>query len=1017
MEPAAEDGIDPASATTLDSPPTIGDGGLYKLADEAPLPTHLGRYVVIEQIGRGGMGRVLRAYDPKLRREVALKLVGGDVPDSEGRTRIVREAQAMAQLSHPNIVPVYDVEYQGDGIYIAMEYVRGDTLATWLARESREWRQVLLRFLDAGRGLSAAHAAGMVHRDFKPSNVMIGADDRVRVMDFGLVRTSDPVVSPSDAGVPGDLRTSSPELFGLDASGDQTGAGVVMGTLHYMAPEQHRGAAVGPAADQYAFCVALYEGLFGVRPFSGEDARALLRAKERGVSAKRVPVGSVPAWLRTAVLRGLEPTPAARWPSMQALLAALQHGRTRARQRRVVAAFVGLTAVATAVFGAREISRRRTLASCEHEGRVIYKRWDGPSRAALRAGLVATEVSYAEDTADKLMPWLDSHADAWAQATTEACVRSHVRADWDADTLERAEWCLAERRMAHEALVDELSDPDPAGVRGAISAAAGLASAAACLDGERLSRAPAPPATEIRAAIDIVRNELSRSAALRAAGRYDDAMSSATAALERARELQWPPLVASAQLSVGIATGHAGRHNDEELELEKAYFAAHEVGEPELAAAAGIALTNCVGWWLARKRDGLRWAQLAQLELRAGGDSEGLLQARLDTFLGATLLRAGDYAEAKARYQDALTLREQVLGPDHPDVAIALGGLANVERTLGHYDEAKALHERALVIAEAALGPQHPEVAAILNNLANTLHDRGAVAEARVIYERALAIRTQALGPDHLEVASTLNNLALTYDTLGDAERAAASYEQALATLERGLGPEHPDVAAILNNFAMALRANGKHDDAKRLITRALQIQEKRLGPNHAEVAMFSNNLGLILAAGGSHAEAKRLFERTLMILEENLGPNHPEVVLVLNNLADANRRIGAPAEAERLYLRALSIVEGRDDPANRELDVTLVGLAGIALDDRRPGDATSLARRAMQVRLELGAAPPQVADAQWLLARAQWDAGGDRNAARELARQATETFATAGDEFAGPLAEARAWLAAHAQP
>lgn len=1013
VDRASERGGEAEAITSPDVADTVAVRALLERDEGAPVPAQLGRYVILEQIGRGGMGRVLRAYDPKLRREVALKLVGSDVPDSEGRSRVVREAQAMARLSHPNIVPVYDVESQCDAIYITMEYVRGETLASWLAAAPHPWEQVLSRYLEAGRGLVAAHAGGMVHRDFKPSNVMIGADGRVRVMDFGLVCTTDVLAAPADGEAP----TSSADILGFDTSGDHTIAGTLMGTLQYMAPEQHRCEAVGPAADQYAFCVALYEGLFGARPFQAGEARALLREKERGPPHKRTPVGSVPAWLRAAVLRGLHPSPAARWPSMQALLTVLEHGRSRTRRRQVAALAVAVATVGAAAFAVDEVGTRQRADACEREGQVVYERWNDQSRTGLRAGLTATGVSYAEVTADKLMPWLDRRAEAWAAAATEACARARVQSSWDDDTLERAKWCLAERRMASEALVDELSHTDAIGLRGAVSAAAGLSSEEACLDADRLRRMPAPPAPEARAEIDEVRAQLSRSAALRAAAHHDEAISEANAALQRATELNWPPLVASAQLSVGLALGRAGRRGEEEAELEKAYFTAADTGESEVAAAASIALTLCVGSKLARIQDGLRWAKLAELALRSSGDYEGLLRARLDNHIGATHSRAADHPAARARYEQALARAEQLLGPEHPDVAVALGGLANVHQALGNHAEARALGERALAIMRAALGPEHPTVAGFLIDLANTEQVAGAPAKARALYEDALAIQVRTIGPDHLEVATTLNNLALNNGLTADGEQARKYYERAVVVLERNLGQEHPDVAKTLTNLAWLLRVAGNYDEAERLGSRAVAIQEKRLGPKHPDLARSANALAMTLVAQGSYARAKPLLEQTLGIVESASGSDDREVAGVYNNLGLANHRLGALAEAERLYRRALAILEARDDSPSHELAATLVGLADIALDEDRAADGATLAARALRMQQDLGASTTEIAGAKWSLARAQWATGGDRREARQLAEDAAEGFAAAGKGSSAQLSDARAWLATHAYP
>jgi serine/threonine protein kinase len=235
----------------------------------------IGRYVVLRRIGAGGMGVVFAAYDPQLDRRVALKLLrtGIGLGEGEARARLVREAQAIAQLSHPHVVAVYDVGTAvGGDVYIAMEFVEGDTLTSWLRAWDRTWREVVAIFLDAGRGLAAAHAVGLLHRDFKPDNVLVGADGRVRVTDFGLAR------SLMAAAEDGELQPT-PELAALRVTLTATGA--VMGTPRYMAPEQLAGKDVSAAADQFSFCVALYEAVYGVHPILGDTAAKMLEGGAR----------------------------------------------------------------------------------------------------------------------------------------------------------------------------------------------------------------------------------------------------------------------------------------------------------------------------------------------------------------------------------------------------------------------------------------------------------------------------------------------------------------------------------------------------------------------------------------------------------------------------------------------------------------------------------------------------------------------------------------------------------------
>lgn len=276
------------------------------------------RYVVTKPIGRGGMGVVFLAWDPTLNRSITLKLLHADRGrDASENAMLLREAQAMARLSHPNVVTVHDAGIFDERVFLAMEFVDGETLRTWMRAKERTWTDILEAFVEAGRGLAAAHSAGMVHRDFKPGNVMVGRDGRVRVTDFGLA------FRPETEGVASDPSVS----LGLDTSQERTRTGVLKGTPAYMAPEQFRGERADARSDQFSFCVALFEALYGVRPFDAEGIGQLRDAVLRGVPATPPPERSVPSAIHEVVSRGLRTDPTARFGTMADLLAALDGAR------------------------------------------------------------------------------------------------------------------------------------------------------------------------------------------------------------------------------------------------------------------------------------------------------------------------------------------------------------------------------------------------------------------------------------------------------------------------------------------------------------------------------------------------------------------------------------------------------------------------------------------------------------------------------------------------------------------
>ena len=294
-------------------------------ADDAD-PRAIGRFTVMGRLGVGAMGVVFAAYDPQLDRKVAVKLLKPDDDDPDGRWqhRLLREAQALAKLSHPNVVQIHEVGFHGDQVFVAMEFVTGVTVRTWLSEQPRPWREVVAVFAQAGRGLAAAHAAGLVHRDIKPDNFLVGADGRVRVVDFGLVRFDD---DDADAAA----RTAELLQRAALASPTRTAPGMLVGTPAYMSPEQYRGRPADAQSDQFSFCVALFEALYGERPFAGATAQEVSRSVLSGQIAAR-PDRHVPAWLGRAVLRGLHGDPKARWPDMNALVGELARDHDRARR-------------------------------------------------------------------------------------------------------------------------------------------------------------------------------------------------------------------------------------------------------------------------------------------------------------------------------------------------------------------------------------------------------------------------------------------------------------------------------------------------------------------------------------------------------------------------------------------------------------------------------------------------------------------------------------------------------------
>jgi len=368
-------------ASQLDSTQIAGAGTApTSVAEE---PRRIGRFAVLRVLGAGGMGVVYVAYDEELDRRVAIKLlqVRAAVDTSQGHTRLLREAQAMAKLSHPNIVTVFEVGLWNGQVYMAMELVAGPSMGEWLAAGPRSWQEVLAVFMQAGRGLAAAHASGLVHRDFKPDNAIIGEDGRVRVLDFGLARavtdTSQELRIPAAAPAP---------LTSSVLSAPLTMTGAVMGTPAYMAPEQHRGEPADARSDQFSFCVSLYEALYGRRPFAGDDLVSLVFNVLTGEVQPPPRDRRVPGRLHAAVVRGLAVDPDARWPGMNELLAAISIEPPR--RRWLAAAGVAGLLVAAVVGGT--VVQARAAGRCGGGEAQLAAVWNDERRAEVDAALLAT---------------------------------------------------------------------------------------------------------------------------------------------------------------------------------------------------------------------------------------------------------------------------------------------------------------------------------------------------------------------------------------------------------------------------------------------------------------------------------------------------------------------------------------------------------------------------------------------------------------------------------------------------
>jgi eukaryotic-like serine/threonine-protein kinase len=869
---------------------TTGEGRGHLHESHHPPPgegDQLGRYELLGGLGSGGMGVVFRAHDTQLDREVALKLLKPASGADDAQLRLRREAQAMAQLAHPNVVQVFEVDAVVHGSrvlsFVAMELVEGTTLRTWLKEGSPRTEEVLAAFVQAGRGLAAAHAVGIVHRDFKPDNVLIerltDGGIRVRVMDFGLASFG-PESSRKD--VSAELGpSSSGRVSGSSwSSGRFTETGLVMGTPAYMAPEQHAGEEVDARSDQFSFCSTLYEALLGVRPYTGATLEEMARSKFEGVLA--LPQGGkrLPRRLADVLVRGLAPDRDERWPDMATLLHALERARApRGRQRTLAAAIVCL--VPGIVWG---LSREDPV-RCDDGLEQIEQVWNDDQANRVRAAFMATEVGYASDAADHVEAAVGSWIGQWREAKAAACAALLEETVGSSADLDRTMLCLNKARLGLVALVDVLVEADARTVERAAEAVGALVPAVQCADATATAALePVPGDASHAAEVEASRDTLRRIAAMQAAGGALEALETAEQTLQEARAIAYPPLVAEAAAQLGSLHLRVGAYEEAVTVLQEAQWTATAARYDEVAASAASNLVFALGYGLSRPDDGLVWARHA----RAAVDRlpSARHEAHLESSLSSLYYRRGDPIKALVHAERSAELEEQLRGAHHPDVALAWTNLGNLLASLGRFDEAVVPLERARELSVALRGERHPSVAAALVGLATIAQLRQRNDEAYALYTEALAIRTDALGERHPLVASLLNNLGSLAHARGDLDDARAHFERVLR-IRAHIDPDHPDAALPHNNLGELLRELGEYEAAYEHHERAHSLSVAAHGETHPDVAYALHGLGETRLAQGRPTDAVQPLERALE-LRQQLDSRRDELAVSAFALARA---------------------------------------------------------------------------------------------------------------------------------
>ena len=753
----------------------------------------VGRYVILNLVGRGGMGEVYAAFDPQLDRKIALKLLhetaSRGAAARTARERLLREAKAIARLSHPNVVVVHDAgaiddPIHGVRVFLAMEFIEGETLAAWMAAAPRSWRAIRDVFAAAGEGLAAAHEAGLVHRDFKPQNVMVGRDGSVRVMDFGLASDS----SVIEGGEAASLDFAGAGVAPTSHTVALTGTGVLLGTPLYMAPEQFLAHATDARTDQFSFCVALYEALYGERPFPSESFSALFEAVVNGRVREPAQRTRVPSFLRKLLLRGLETKPPARYPSMRALLEVLRHDPIRRRRTFAMGAGVALVALTSAVGMQRVATRGQRM--CGGASEKLADIWEsglhGERRDAVHRAFLGTGRAFAEETWTHVSRLLDDYSRRWTAMYTDACEATHVRGDQSAEVLDLRMTCLEGPRSSMKALTDVFSATDTAVLLEAVNAAQALPPLERCADVPALRTVVPPPAdASTRSKVAALRVDLADVKALTDTGQWPTALRKAGPVVEAARALGYEPLLAEALAARAWLENESGNPSAATKTLAEAVWSGLAARRDDIAADSATNLVGLTGYDLNRPEESDRWESLAQALQRRLGPGHERSTAWFYQGRAVARERRADYKGALADLDLALSLKRKAVATNDSDIARTLQTITNVENEIGDYRAALVAADQAVEIYRNAYGGNSPQLAQPLGNRGESYEFLGRYPEAERDLRLASELSAQWVGPDHQWTAIPLTALGKTLILEQRSREATPILERALHIREK----------------------------------------------------------------------------------------------------------------------------------------------------------------------------------------------------------------------------------------
>ncbi len=800
-----------------------------------PQPTMVGRFEVRQRLGAGGMGIVYEAYDPQLERRLALKVLRADATRAaNGAVRLVDEARAMAKLAHPNVLTVYEAGTVQDQVFIAMALVEGYTLRSWLDAEPRTTDEVLAVLRDAGRGLAAAHAAGLVHRDFKPENVLVSREGHVSVTDFGLARS---FVAPEAGG------------WSKLASGVQTS---LAGTPAYMAPEQLRGQNIDARCDQFAWCVTTFEALVGARPYDDDEQKRIAIDPAYVPSPVSLPASvAVSRRIRAALARGLSSDVDARFASMDALLVAVRPSR-----RRWVPVSIGLL-VASAGIGVAFVPEPDP---CPPRPELLAGVWDDETRVAVRDAFLASQMPYAPRAWSSVETRADAFVSRWVALEQRECREENTV----------AAQCLQRRGAEFGAVSRLLRGADAGVVEHAVAMISALPPLADCSDPDTAARVVQPGTSqETRTRVDDLRASF-------LAARYDDARSIAREV--RASLSPGEPLwleVSTLEGRVALAEGDAdGSTAAFERVLEHASGGAGQL--PTAEAAVGLVEVQATIAKTDFEATGVL-VRAAKISVASAGNPPRL-RTRLESARAGLQIAQGNFDEGIALVEGARGVLAE-LGDDTRLEQAELMGLA--AKALFHkerFDDASRLGDASLVILREIFGPEHPAVGQALLLPGSIALVQGDAETAEVAYQQAADIFARTLGRSHPSYATALLSLANSARAQGGYERARELSAEALEGMLANYPEGNMRVMAARSNLASLDHQLGNLAAARERYLETVRLQRIILG-DHYELSITLANLARVESELGDLKAARAAGQEALKIRTEVFGAAHDRSV------------------------------------------------------------------------------------------------------------------------------------------